>query len=35
MQGAGKKRGRNTGGKTQAKIAKKKTPGSKKAKIKK
>ena len=35
MQGAGKKRGRSTGGKPQAKIAKKKTPGSKKAKIKK
>ncbi|KAK7410792.1 hypothetical protein VNO78_01885 [Psophocarpus tetragonolobus] len=33
--GAEKKRGRSTGGKTQAKIAKKKTPGSKKAKTKK
>ncbi|KAG5019297.1 DNA-binding protein BIN4-like isoform X2 [Glycine soja] len=33
--GAGKKRGRSTGGKPQAKIAKKKTPGSKKAKTKK
>ena len=32
MQGAGKKRGRSTGGKPQAKIAKKKTPGSKNGK---
>ncbi|XP_020229104.1 DNA-binding protein BIN4 isoform X2 [Cajanus cajan] len=35
MQGAEKKRGRSTGGKPQAKIAKKKTPGSKRAKTKK
>jgi len=42
MQGAEKKRGRNTGGKPQAKvgkpqakIAKKKTPGSKRSKTKK
>nr|KYP53799.1 DNA-binding protein BIN4 [Cajanus cajan] len=33
--GAEKKRGRSTGGKPQAKIAKKKTPGSKRAKTKK
>ena len=35
MQGAEKKRGRNTGGKPQPKAVRKKTPGSKKAKTKK
>lgn len=35
MQGTEKKRGRNTGGKAQAKVAKKKTPGSKRSKTKK
>ncbi|XP_047148018.1 DNA-binding protein BIN4 [Vigna umbellata] len=33
--GAEKKRGRNTGGRAQAKVAKKKTPGSKRSKTKK
>jgi len=35
MQGAEKKRGKNTGGKSQPKTAKKKAPSSKRAKPKK